>query len=56
MAADILYCLTDRYDWIAAELENQIVFMMRDGTAAIQLRGKKIINSLHTKSKKPEFL
>jgi hypothetical protein len=45
-AADTLFNLCGRYDWIKDELTNQIQFMMRDGGAAIQSRGKKLLASL----------
>jgi hypothetical protein len=42
-AADTLYHLSSRYDWIEDELASQIEFLMRDGGAAIQSRGKKLL-------------
>jgi hypothetical protein len=42
-AAEALFNVRDRYPWIGEELANQIRFLMRDGTAAIQSRGKKIL-------------
>lgn len=42
-AAEALFNMHDRYDWITEELANQIRFLMRDGSAAIQSRGKKIL-------------
>ncbi|HEY8930829.1 MAG TPA: hypothetical protein VIM55_16610 [Mucilaginibacter sp.] len=45
-AAEALFNLRHRYDWIAEELANQIKFMMRTGTAAIQSRGKKLLEVL----------
>lgn len=42
-AAEALSNVRDRYPWIGEELANQIRFLMRDGTAAIQSRGKKIL-------------
>lgn len=45
-AAGALFNLRHRYDWIAEELANQIKFMMRTGTAAIQSRGKKLLEAL----------
>ncbi len=41
-----LFNLRNRYPWITEELTNQIKFLMRDGTAAIQSRGRKLLNSL----------
>jgi hypothetical protein len=45
-AAEALFNLRHRYDWIADELANQLQFMMRDGSAAIQVRGKKLLKEL----------
>lgn len=45
-AAEALFNVRDRYPWIAEELANQIRFLMRNGTAAIQSRGKKILARL----------
>lgn len=45
-AAEALFNVRDRYPWIAEELANQIRFLMRDGTAAIQSRGRKILSRL----------
>lgn len=45
-AAEALFNLRHRYDWIAEELANQLQFLMRDGTAAIQSRGKKLLKEL----------
>jgi hypothetical protein len=44
--AEALFNMRGRYDWIAEELANQIRFLMRDGTAAIQSRGGKILSRL----------
>ncbi|MES2810115.1 MAG: hypothetical protein V4619_15895 [Bacteroidota bacterium] len=45
-AAEALFNLRQRYDWIAEELANQLHFLMRNGTAAIQARGKKLLKDL----------
>jgi hypothetical protein len=45
-AAEALFNLRDRYNWITEELANQVRFLMRDGTAAIQSRGRKILLKL----------
>lgn len=45
-AAEALFNIRERYPWIAEELTNQIRFLMRDGTAAIQSRGRKILSRL----------
>ena len=42
-AADTLFNLSNRYDWIADELASQVQFMMRNGSPAIQSRGKRIL-------------
>lgn len=43
---DILYNLSHEYDWIASELQAQITFLLKTGTAAMQSRGKKILGKL----------
>lgn len=43
---DILFDLSKRYDWIAAELEEQIHFLLKDGGPAIQARGKRVLKKL----------
>ena len=45
-AAEALFNLRHRYTWISEELANQLQFLMRDGTAAIQSRGKKLLKDL----------
>lgn len=45
-AADTLFNLRVRYPWIADELRHQVVFMMRNGTAAMQARGRKLLAGL----------
>lgn len=45
-AAQALFNMRLRYPWIATELKDQIQFMMRDGSAAIQSRGKKLLAQL----------
>ncbi|RYU92540.1 hypothetical protein EWM62_03670 [Mucilaginibacter terrigena] len=42
-AADTLFHLCPRYDWVKEELGNQVQFMLRDGGPAIQSRGKKLL-------------
>lgn len=51
-AAEALLNLSTRYDWIADELANQMEFLMRNGTAAIQARGKRILHQLKTRKTK----
>jgi hypothetical protein len=45
-AADTLFNLCNRYDWIKDELANQVEFMLRDGGPAIQVRGKKLLAAI----------
>ena len=45
-AAQALFNLRNRYTWIADELANQIQFLMRNGSAAIQSRGRKLLTQL----------
>jgi hypothetical protein len=42
-ASEALFNLRHRYPWVADELENQIKFLMRNGSPAIQSRGKKLL-------------
>lgn len=45
-ASEALFNLRHRYDWIAEELASQIQFLMRNGSPAIQSRGKKLLAML----------
>jgi hypothetical protein len=45
-AADALFNLRHRHDWIAEELANQLQFLMRNGSPAIQVRGRKLLKDL----------
>ena len=45
-AAEALFNTRQRYPWIKEELAEQIRFLMRDGTAAMQSRGKKLLTGL----------
>jgi hypothetical protein len=45
-AAEALFNLRHRYDWITEELANQLQFLIRNGTAAIQSRGKRLLKEL----------
>lgn len=45
-AADALFNLRHSYPWINEELKEQVKFLMRDGTAAIQSRGRKLLAQL----------
>lgn len=44
--AQTLFNLRYRYPWINEELAEQLKFLMRNGTAAIQSRGKKLLAEL----------
>src|SRR6185312_174740 len=44
--SEALFNLRGRYPWIAEELANQLQFLMRNATAAIQSRGKKLLAEL----------
>lgn len=46
-AAEALFNLRQQHDWIKDELCNQLEFLMRDGSAAIQSRGKKLLKGLN---------
>lgn len=45
-AAETLFNLRERYPWIKEELANQIHFLMRNGSAGIQARGKRLLAKL----------
>jgi hypothetical protein len=45
-AAQALFNMRERYPWIAIELKEQVQFLMRNGTAAIQTRGRKLLSQL----------
>lgn len=45
-AAEVLFNLRNRYGWISEELASQLQFLMRNGTAAIQSRGRKFLSQL----------
>jgi hypothetical protein len=45
-AAEALFNMKDRYPWVKDELAEQLQFLMRDGTAAIQSKGKKLLQQL----------
>jgi hypothetical protein len=44
--AETLFNMHNRYPWIAEELTSQLQFLMKNGSAAIQARGKKLLKSL----------
>lgn len=43
---EILFNLRNRYDWLTDELARKTEFLMKDGSAAMQSRGKKILKQL----------
>jgi hypothetical protein len=45
-ASDALFNMRSRYPWISEELKEQLKFLMRDGSAAIQTRGRKLLSKL----------
>ncbi|MDB5025390.1 MAG: hypothetical protein JWP78_3145 [Mucilaginibacter sp.] len=45
-AVQALFNIRHRYPWVAEELANQIRFLMHNGSAAIQSRGKKLLSQL----------
>jgi len=45
-ASEALFNMRERYPWLKEELTEQIRFQMRDGTAAIQSRGRKLLAQL----------
>lgn len=46
-SAEALYNLCQRHDWIKDELRSQLEFLMRNGSAAIQTRGRKLLKELN---------
>ena len=45
-AAEALFNLRLQYPWIKEELAEQLQYLMHDGTAAIQSRGRKLLKQL----------
>jgi len=45
-AAEALFNIRVRYPWITEELAEQLQYLMKDGSAAIQARGKKLLDKL----------
>lgn len=45
---DILLNMSGEFEWVRDELKLQIEFLLRDGSAAIQSRGKKVLAKLKT--------
>jgi hypothetical protein len=48
LAAQILFNLHHRYDWIAEELQNQLLFLIKNGSPGIQTTGRRLLNALTT--------
>lgn len=46
-ASEALFNMRDRFPWIKDELANQIQFLMKNGSMAIQTRGRKLLNALN---------
>ena len=46
-AAEALFNMRHQYAWIKEELAEQLQYLMRGGTAAIQARGKKLLKGLN---------
>ena len=44
---EVLLHMSDEFEWIKDELKQQINFLLRDGSAAIQSRGKKVLGVLN---------
>ncbi|MBE7174963.1 MAG: hypothetical protein INR69_01075 [Mucilaginibacter polytrichastri] len=42
----ILFNLRGEFDWVTEELRQQLPFLMRDGSAAMQAKGRKILSAL----------
>lgn len=45
---DILLGLRDQVDWIAEELRAETEFLLKNGSAAMQSRGKRVLKKLRT--------
>lgn len=43
---EVLFNLRNRYDWVADELAREIEFLMLEGSAGIQSKGKRILKEL----------
>ena len=44
---EVLYYMTPQFPWIKEELLAQIIFYMKDGSAALQSRGKALIKKIN---------
>jgi|GEM_PF-5252458 hypothetical protein len=47
---DILLYFSKGHHWIQDELHSQVQFLLRDGSAAVQSRGKRILKKLKSPS------
>jgi hypothetical protein len=47
-ASHALFNMRDKHTWLTEELANQIQYLMRNGTPAIQSRGRKLLKQLQT--------
>jgi len=45
-ASEVLCNLSGRYDWISEELQNQLHYLMNNGSPAIQSTGRRLLNKL----------
>jgi hypothetical protein len=45
-AAQTLFNLRHRYNWITEELQNQLIYLMKNGGPAIQATGRRLLNLL----------
>lgn len=43
---DVLLNMSDEFEWVRDELKQQIEFLLRDGSPAIQSRGKNVLQKL----------
>jgi hypothetical protein len=50
-ASEALFNMRHRYPWIAEELPNQLEYLMRDGTAAIQSKGRRLLSYLNPENR-----
>ncbi len=48
---DVLFNMRHKIDWVSDELYAQIEYELRNGSAALQSRGKRILNKLAIRSK-----
>ena len=46
---DILYNFKDQADWLQLELSEQVGFLLKNGSAALQSRGKRVLKKLSSK-------